>query len=323
MLTAAVAVLAMALSFVQCSDDETDEKPKTDTMEIISNEKFRIAVSPVGAEMQSFEILATGRELLWQGDAQYWSGRSPILFPAVGGLWNQTYRLDGKEYTMTKHGFLRDKTWNVVNRAADSVTFEYREGEGNAMFPWGYAVRVTYALTDEGVEARFEVENHGDSEMFFQMGGHPGFALPDFDEDAAVDGYLELQGAPDHVLRAATQGCTLPEHFAFPTTADGDVPLCVETFANEALIFEGDQVTGVVVKDKQRRPIVEVKSTAPVWLFWSPQGVHSPFVCAEPWYGLCDPIGFEGDVSERPYVQHLSPGAPAWTGGYTIRVLCE
>ncbi|MDY2778499.1 MAG: aldose 1-epimerase family protein, partial [Alloprevotella sp.] len=61
---------------------------------------------------------------------------------------------------------------------------------------------------------------------------------------------------------------------------------------------------------------------APVWLFWSPQGQHAPFVCAEPWYGLCDPIGYEGDVSGRPYINSLTAGG-VWEGEYTIEVLID
>ncbi|MBR6483085.1 MAG: hypothetical protein IKT26_07685 [Bacteroidaceae bacterium] len=87
--------------------------------------------------------------------------------------------------------------------------------------------------------------------------------------------------------------------------ADGLVPVCVETFANEALIFDELQVDAVELLDAERRPMVRVESDAPVWLFWQPQGLHSPFVCAEPWYGLCDPQGFDGQLHERPYINRV------------------
>ena len=104
-----------------------------------------------------------------------------------------------------------------------------------------------------------------------------------------------------------------------PLTEDGLVPLTVETFANEALIFDDHQISAATVLDLNRQPVARVESTAPVWLFWSPTGVHSPFVCAEPWYGLCDHQHFEGDISERPFINCAHSGE-TWEGGYSVEV---
>lgn len=292
-------------------------------MENLSNDIISIAVSAAGAEMQSLKHLPTNRELLWQGDSRYWERRSPILFPAVGGLWNGTCRVGNEKHAMPKHGFMRDKTWTLTQHTPQSLTYTYTDkGEDRAAFPWNYEVSVTYTLQGTLVRAEFAVRNLSPTTMYFQMGGHPGFSLPDFNaaDDDATDGYLRLEGHPHHVLRAGEQGCTIAATFPFPQTADGLVPLSVSTFAEEALIFDGGQIERATLLDRQRRPIVSVKSTAPVWLFWAPQGQHAPFVCAEPWYGLCDPIGFEGDVSQRPYINRLEPGG-IWNGGYDIEVL--
>lgn len=293
-------------------------------MQKILNPHLAVTVSPVGAEMQSLKLRATGRELLWHGDPTYWHGRSPILFPAVGGLWNGHYRHNGETHAMPKHGFMRKKTWVVASQTPDSVTFEYAgRGEDREAFPWDYVVRVRYQLDGLTVRAQFEVENRADTPMYFQMGGHPGFVLPDFHEPAdGPDGYLRLYGEPTSVLRAGEQGCTEPLAFNFPQTPEGLVPLGVATFANEALIFANHQVNAVTLLDRERRPIATVRSTAPVWLFWSPQGQHAPFVCAEPWYGLCDHIGFTGELKDRPFINCLEP-AQTWHGGYDIEVLAE
>lgn len=301
------------------NDKQKQQMAKLNT---ISNGEISITVSTAGAEMQNLKVLAGEREMLWQGIPEYWHGRSPILFPAVGGLWNGTYRLNGKSYRMPKHGFMREKEWTLEEETADSLTYVYKDcGENREAFPWPYEVRVRYALEGRRVKATMTVLNLGNSTMFFQMGGHPGFVLPDFDEDAAVDGYLKLEGKNiSHVLRATEQGCTEPQHFDIPKEADGLVPLGVDTFANEALIFNEHQVERAIVLDKAKRPLVAVKSSAPVWLFWSPQGVHAPFICAEPWYGLCDPIGFEGPMEKRPYINTAEPGQ-TWTGFYEIEVL--
>ena len=243
------------------NDKQKQQMAKLNT---ISNGEISITVSTAGAEMQNLKVLAGEREMLWQGIPEYWHGRSPILFPAVGGLWNGTYRLNGKSYRMPKHGFMREKEWTLEEETADSLTYVYKDcGENREAFPWPYEVRVRYALEGRRVKATMTVLNLGDSTMFFQMGGHPGFVLPDFDEDAAVDGYLKLEGKNiSHVLRATEQGCTEPQHFDFPQEADGLVPLGVDTFANEALIFDEHQIERAVVLDKAKRPLAAVKSSA-------------------------------------------------------------
>ena len=52
-----------------------------------------------------------------------------------------------------------------------------------------------------------------------------------------------------------------------------------------------------------------MESAAPVWLFWQMQGLLCPYVCAEPWYGLCDLQGESVSLIERPYTQCVPPQA--------------
>ena len=100
---------------------------------------------------------------------------------------------------------------------------------------------------------------------------------------------------------------------------EGLVPVCVDTFANEALILDKQITAATLLRADGKTEVARVESTAPVWLFWSPQGVHAPFVCAEPWYGLCDRIGFEGQLHERQFINELD-AQKEWHGGYTVEV---
>ena len=280
----------------------------------IQNQNLIVDISEQGAEVQSIRRADTGHEYLWQGDANYWGGRSPILFPAVGGLWNGTFRHLGKEYAMPKHGFAKGRLWEALPAADDTgtcATFRFLTTEDDlAVFPFRCEVLITYSLDDWTLNTDFAVRNLGDDEAYFQIGGHPAFSFPHFSKDRAVSGYMRLHTADGEVptvVRAGAQGCTGPERFAVPMEADGLVPVRVETFANEALIFDELQVDAVELLDAERRPMVRVESDAPVWLFWQPQGLHSPFVCTEPWYGLCDPQGFDGQLHERPYINCVEP----------------
>ncbi len=286
----------------------------------ISNNQLAVTISPIGAEVQSIKDLNTQCEYLWHGDAHWWSGHSPILFPIVGGLWNGTCRVDGQELHISKHGFVRRAPWRVVCVEADKAVFEFVSTVGTfSIFPYAFRLTATYSLDDRKLRAEFCVENLGGSPFCFQLGGHPAIALPNWDDAQPLDGYLRLEGNPTHVLRAGEQGCLEPDTFPVPLNADGLVPLTVDTFSHEALIFDNHQVSAATVLTPSGQPVARVESTAPVWLFWSPQGIHTPFVCLEPWYGLCDHQSFCGDITERPYINTVN-GHATWMGGYGIEI---
>lgn len=286
----------------------------------ISNNQLAVTISPIGAEVQSIKDVNTQCEYLWHGDAHWWSGHSPILFPIVGGLWNGTCRVDGQELHISKHGFVRRAPWRVVCVEADKAVFEFVSTVGTfAIFPYAFRLTATYSLDDRKLRAEFCVENLGGSPFCFQLGGHPAIALPNWDDAQPLDGYLRLEGNPIHVLRAGEQGCLEPDTFPVPLNADGLVPLTVDTFSHEALIFDNHQVSAATVLTPSGQPVARVESTAPVWLFWSPQGIHTPFVCLEPWYGLCDHQSFCGDITERPYINTVN-GHATWMGEYGIEV---
>lgn len=286
----------------------------------ISNNQLAVTISPIGAEVQSIKDVNTQCEYLWHGDAQWWSGHSPILFPIVGGLWNGTCRVDGQELHISKHGFVRRAPWRVVCVEADKAVFEFVSTVGTfAIFPYAFRLTATYSLDDRKLRAEFCVENLGGSPFCFQLGGHPAIALPNWDDAQPLDGYLRLEGNPTHVLRAGEQGCLEPDTFPVPLNADGLVPLTVDTFSHEALIFDNHQVSAATVLTPSGQPVARVESTAPVWLFWSPQGIHTPFVCLEPWYGLCDHQSFCGDITERPYINTVN-GHATWMGEYGIEI---
>lgn len=280
-------------------------------------------ISAKGAELQSLRT-DEGREYNWQGIPPYWTGRGPILFPATGAPWNETYTFEGKEYHMPKHGFVKNEMFTPAKQTDESLVLEYRPtATTRAFYPFDYTLRVSYRLETDGLHAGFEVENHEEAPLYFQIGGHPALAVPGFDPARAVNGYVHLiphqADTQLYLLRAREQGCIQPGRFPVPVNEDGLVPLCVETFANEALIFEAAQIAAIQLLDLEQKPVATVESDAPCWLIWQMQGENCPFVCFEPWYGLPDEEGKSCELSQRPYVQH-APAKGSWHGGFVIKL---
>ena len=83
----------------------------------IENEFLTASISEIGAELQSLKLKANDDEYIWQGDPDIWSGHSPLLFPIVGRLKDDSYIYEGKKYTLGKH-------WSNVRQGEISILFQ-------------------------------------------------------------------------------------------------------------------------------------------------------------------------------------------------------
>ena len=89
----------------------------------IENEYLKIEIHPKGAELQSVYNKKTFLEYMWSGDPAFWGKKSPVLFPIVGTLKNDTYYFENKAYQLTRHGFARDMDFAVTDQTSSSITF--------------------------------------------------------------------------------------------------------------------------------------------------------------------------------------------------------
>ena len=56
----------------------------------LKNNLFAITINTLGAELKSVKHQQLGIEYMWRADPQFWGRTSPILFPIVGRLSNNT-----------------------------------------------------------------------------------------------------------------------------------------------------------------------------------------------------------------------------------------
>ena len=70
----------------------------------IANGRLTARINPLGAELSSLTD-ADGHQLMTDANPIYWSGRAPLLFPIVGRLMDDRYRVNGREFALPQHGF--------------------------------------------------------------------------------------------------------------------------------------------------------------------------------------------------------------------------
>ena len=279
---------------------------------ILENQRLRVTVDTLGAEITSIIYKETSRECVWPGDAAWWKRHTPVLFPIVGALWDGTARIDGKEYRMSQHGFARDMEFSVMEHTSDSATFVLESNDATrALYPYSFRLHITHSITEEGsVTTAWRVENAGTGEMHFQIGGHPAYMVPDIDPEAPASGSLSLTGQGIYAItKIGAKGCV--KSGETPLTAD-EIILRPDTFAGDAIIFEQPCPRKVEMYDRHGRSVLTFRSECPALGIWAPcKGEHAPFVCIEPWWGRTDREDYAGGFADKEYMQHLNAGESA------------
>ena len=109
----------------------------------IKNKKLKTEINSYGAELHSIQTL-DGCEYLWQGDPAVWNGQAPNLFPYIARLTNETYTLDGEEYHMKIHGFIKTSELAVDSVSEECITFRYDSNEeSRAQYPFEFSYFIT------------------------------------------------------------------------------------------------------------------------------------------------------------------------------------
>ena len=213
----------------------------------IENNELCVQVRDHGAELRSIKEREDETEYLWNGDPTWWRYSSPVLFPIVGKLKGNKYRVGGKTYELPSHGLGRISDFQRVEKEADRIAFSLCWTEESlAHYPWKFELQVAYELHGKQVKVIWTVHNHDDHEMIYSIGAHGAFRCPIVHGEAFSDYYLEFnheEDAPNMPLNK--EGQYLRAHGTKPLKGTR-LPLCYEEFKDDVLAYHNlktDKVT--------------------------------------------------------------------------------
>ncbi|MCK1971874.1 aldose 1-epimerase family protein [Bacillus safensis] len=276
-------------------------------MRTIENDQLLVQIHEKGAEVREVLDKKSGRHYMWSGDPAYWGRVSPILFPIVGRLMNDQYKMDDQTFELTQHGFLRDVNFDLYEETEHTVTFQYESRSRHMkQYPYEFTARIRYELLENGLKISWEIDHDGDDTMYFSIGGHPAFRVPLVAGEQAADYSLTLTPSTEHLpvqyelrnslVREKGKGIEIEP-----------IQLRPELFQHDAMIFS--HINRVSLTSRAGHG-VEVDLTGfPFVGIWSPydqeKGTMAPFVCIEPWYGIADMEGTNGQYKEKFGIQTL------------------
>ena len=287
----------------------------------VKNEHLSLTVDTLGAQMMSL-LSVNETEYLWQGDPQYWGDRSPMLFPFIGRLTDNSYQLHGKVFPMTIHGFAAASEFTAVAVGEDHLVLELTDNEETRkQYPFKFSLRVIYQIVGNTLEITYQVENRNGETMPFGIGGHPGFNVPLVDGEDFEDYSITFSQLcqPDRV--GFTPAVYLSGHDErYPLTDNIRIDLRHDLFDEDAIILK-NMAREVTLQSKTSGRGVRVSYPDMSYLgIWHWPKTDAPYVCIEPWSSLPARQDVVEDFYCKSDMIRLAPGKTYETT-WTVTVL--
>lgn len=260
--------------------------------EIKSNE-LTVKIDTLGAEIKSVKN-RDGVEFMWEGNPDIWSGTAPVMFPICGGLKDDKFTFNGKEYTLTKHGFAKLKEFETESITQNSVTFLLKsDADTLKSYPFEFEFRVFVSVDKNTVTVTYAVKNLNDGTMYFSVGAHEAYATPEgieaydivFDKCENLDAY-ELDG---NLLTYSKNNIV---------SNSNTLALDDKYFTIDALVFKEHLSNSCTLTQRggTRRVKVEYDDFR-FLLLWHKH--LAKYICIEPWNGIPDLIDADGDITHK------------------------
>lgn len=275
----------------------------------LNNHIIQARISEMGAELCSLKFIDDPTEYIWNADPKVWARHAPILFPIVGKVVDGTYSVDNIEYSLGQHGFARDMEFVVVEHSAEKVSLELMwNADSLKLYPYHFALYVTYTLVESGIKVDYEVVNKDLKDIYFSIGAHPGFNCPLTANETFEDYYFEFEKKETAMIYQLTENGLFKRELSSCLDQQSTIDINKDLFKNDALVFQNLLSNKISLRSKNSKRSVSMDFEGfPFLGLWSkPTG--APFVCIEPWFGHADFYDFNSDFSEKEDNQRLAMG---------------
>lgn len=271
----------------------------------IENKHISAQFKPYGAELKSLKNKSTDREYIWQADPEFWNRSAPLLFPIVGEVTHNAIKVDGTQYSLGRHGFARDLRFEVSSIHEAEVEYYLKNTEETLeKYPFKFRFSVTYAVKEHSLITKFSIKNTDEKPIYFSVGAHPAFNLPSGNIE---DYYIEFE-QPETLYRHLLANNTFSGEKELIVENTTRLPLSSALFDKDAIVFKDMKSQQLTLKDKLGDYAVKMSFEGfPYFGIWTKPNCER-FVCLEPWCGLADTAGFNGEFKDKEGIVSLAEG---------------
>lgn len=283
-------------------------------MIFLENEYTSASFALKGAELQSLKNKRNGIEYLWDGNPDYWGKFSPVLFPIVGGLKNNSYYFKDKMYHLPRHGFARDHYFEAEQLNSTEVVFNLRHNEETLkVYPFPFHLQLHYRLRGNALSCTYTVSNPVQTDLLFSIGAHPAFATEVNGHIAYSDYFLQFNKDETLIYYTIDQDLVGHEPVNMPL-AHRELPLKHDLFYGDALIFKTLKSDCITLRNRKNTRGAHFSfRNFPFFGIWSAK--DADFVCLEPWQGVADGLEHDQHLEHKEGILTLTGGG-SWTGSW-------
>jgi len=273
----------------------------------LENDYIKVSLAAKGAELQGLFSKETQLEYLWNANPKYWAKHSPVLFPIVGSLKNNSFNYQGKSYELPRHGFARDHVFNFEKISETEAVFTLTQNEDTLkVYPFYFELKLWYRLVDRKLNLTYEVINTGTEELLFSIGAHPAFAVPNTPNSVYEDYYLAFNTDERLTFWKLEDGLVADETEAIELGSH-KLNLKHELFYNDALVFKTLQSNCIsLLNTKNDYGLHFHFEDFPFFGIWA--ATDAPFICLEPWCGVADGVHHDQELIHKEGIIKLDAG---------------
>ena len=253
----------------------------------LKNSEMEVQVSSKGGELVSLRD-ADKTEYIWIGDATYWKRHAPQLFPCIGRLTNNHYKMDGTLHEMGQHGFLRDYELTKVEESDVSLHLQLQsDASTRQLYDRDWTVDIFYRLCGKTLSVKFQVRNCDTRTMRFGYGIHPGFNVPLNPALRFEDYRLDFHEVSTPKQMELTERYTISGGMHDYALEEGRyLPLQHRLFDHDAIILKDMPHAVTLGSQKDEKKVTVTFPDMPYLGIWHAPETDAPFVCIEPWSSL-------------------------------------
>ena len=264
----------------------------------LSNLEFTATINTFGAELISLKN-SNNKEYIWDGNPDYWGKHSPILFPIVGSLRDNSYSFNTTFYQLPRHGFAREMEFDIIEKNDDKVVFSLQQSAITLeKYPFKFELQISYTLTNSVLKVGFKVINKNTVTMPFSIGAHPAFTLPNNFENYE----LLFEKSENLVVSKLENDLISISTYSLPLV-NSSLPLTYSLFENDALIFKTIESKSVTITENKIPFLKVIYNDFPSLGIWTKS--KAPFICIEPCIGYADTTENNGKLEDKDGIQIL------------------
>ena len=280
----------------------------------LKNTYITAQINSFGAELISIKN-NDNTEYIWEGNPEFWGKHSPVLFPIVGTLKNDTYEYNDKEYKLSRHGFAREMEFELIQSTDSKAIFSIQSNDNTLLkYPFAFELQIIYTLDKKCLHIEYKVINGNNYKMPFSIGAHPAFALPKDFEDYSIQ-FSEKESLNYHLLEKNLIANTT---VVLTLDTDNSVALNYQLFENDALIFKTLASKTLSVLENKKTILRVHYDDFPSLGIWTM--VNAPFLCIEPWLGYADTVDCTGNIFEKEGIL-IVEAKESFQSKYTIEIV--